>query len=137
MLLDKIKKENADIVFVYTICRGANEARSMGFRAVESKLAISVDYWMINSIYPWQGVVKEVGQYLLMFSTKDDLSDKLIKHIEAEHSYKVPMIAKCNIATTNIPYSLWVCNTLESDEKYLTESEVKSKDKESHYGKLK
>jgi len=139
MLLEKIEKGGGDIVFVYTICRGVNEARSMGFSTIEEKLAISMDYWMINSIYPWQGVIKEVGQYLLMFSTEKYLSDKLIKHIEAKHSYKIPMIARCDTSMVNIPYSLWVENTLKNEEKYITESEaeIKKKEKEIHYNKLK
>ena len=126
-IFQKVDKGADDIVFVYTICGGIEEARSMGYSSIREKLAISMDYWIINSIYPWQNVIREIDQYMIMFSTQKDLSDKLIKHIESEHSYKIPMIAKCNIAMTNLPYSLWVNDTLEGEERYITEAEANDK----------
>ena len=137
MLYEKIEKESDDIVFVYTICGSIEEVRSLGYSSIENKLAISMDYWSINSVYPWQGVIQEVGQYILMFSTDKSISDKLIKHIEANHSYKIPMIVRIKIDITNIPYSLWVLNTLKSDEKYITESDLFKKEDENSLNKLK
>jgi len=125
-IFQRVEKGADDIVFVYTICGSIEEARSMGYSSVQEKLAISMDYWVIHSIYPWQNVIQEIDQYMLMFSTQKDLSDKLVKHLESEHSYKIPMIAKCNIAMTNLPYSLWVNDILDSDEKYETLAEIKN-----------
>ena len=127
-LFEKVEKGEDDIVFVYTICGNLEDARAMGYSAVKEKLAISMDYWIINSIYPWQSVIQEVGQYMLMFSTQKKLGQKLIKHIESEHKYNVPMIAKCDIAMTNLPYSLWVDDTLKSDEKINTQSDLNNTD---------
>ncbi len=123
-LYEKVQKGAEDVVFVYTICGSKEEARSMGFLAIEEKLAISMDYWVINSIYPWQGVIREVDQYLLMFSTQKNKSDELMKHLEAEHTYKVPMIARCSTDMTNVPYLLWIEETLKSAEKFVTEAEA-------------
>lgn len=80
-IVEKIDIKTKDIVFVYTICSNAEEARSLGISSVQEKLAISADYWIINSIYPWQGVLQEVGQYMLMLSTLKELSKNLIKHM--------------------------------------------------------
>jgi len=136
-LYEKVEKGSEDIVFVYTICSSADEARNLGFLAIEEKLAISMDYWIINSIYPWQGVIKEIGQYILMFSTQKEKSDELMKHIEAEHTYKVPMIVRCNTDMTNVAYSLWVEDTLKNPEKYKTEDEVNVKQDINSLNKLK
>ncbi|HAE36836.1 MAG: CutA1 divalent ion tolerance protein [Candidatus Nomurabacteria bacterium GW2011_GWF2_35_66] len=126
-IFEKIEKGSDDIVFVYTICGDVEEARSLGFSAVQEKLAISMDYWIINSIYPWKNVIQEVDQYMLIFSTQNNLSDKLIKHIESEHSYKIPMVAMCKTDMTNLPYSLWVDETLKDGQRYITESELQDK----------
>lgn len=136
-IVEKIEKKSKDIVFVYTICGSIEEAKFLGYSAIEEKHAISMDYWVINSIYPWQGVMKEVAQYMLMFSTQKNKSDKLIKHIEAEHKYKVPMIARCSTDMTNIAYSLWVDDTLEGIKKYITESELSNKSDMNSLNKLK
>lgn len=123
-LYEKIEKGAEDIVFVYTICGSIEEARNLGFLAIEEKLAISMDYWIINSIYPWQGVIKEIDQYILMFSTQKSKSEELMKHIESGHSYKVPMIVRCNTDVSSIPYQLWVEETLKNTDKYITEEEA-------------
>ena len=140
-IIEKVEKIKDDIVFVYTICKDVEEARSMGYSAIREKLAISMDYWIINSIYPWQGVIQEIDQYILMFSTKKLISEKLVKHIESEHSYNIPMIVRCDTDMTNLPYSLWVDNTLANEEQYITEPEAKiKKDNEegiNYYEKLK
>ena len=136
-LYENVEKGAMDIVFVYTICGSVEEARTMGLLAVEEKLAISMDYWIINSIYPWQGVIREVDQYMLMFSTNKDRSEKLMKLLEAEHSYKVPMIIRCATEMTNIPYSLWVEDTLKNEEKYKTEDEANPRQDINSLNKLK
>lgn len=137
MLYDKIQKGEEDIVFVYTICGGMEEARTIGYSAIKEKLAISMDSWVIHSIYPWQNNIQEVDQYILMFSTQKKLSGKLVSHIESEHSYKVPMVAVCSTNMTNIPYSLWVENTLNNDVEYIVDDGVHDQVDISSLNKLK
>lgn len=137
MLTEKIEKGAEDVVFVYTICGDIGAAISMGYSAIEEKLAISMDYWVIHSVYPWQGVIREIDQYMLMFSTQKSLSEELMKHVQAEHSYKVPMIVRCNTDMSNVPYSLWMDDTLKSENKLITEIESHEKHDISSLNKLK
>lgn len=131
-IVEKIDVRTKDIIFVYTICGNAEEARSLGISSIQEKLAISADYWIINSIYPWQGVLQEVGQYMLMLSTLKEFSKNLIKHIESEHSYSVPMVVSTDTDMTNLPYLHWVNNTLSDEKKYITESDIKEKDRDKY-----
>lgn len=142
MFLEKVKKESKDLVFVYTTCPNKEEARSIGLSVIENKLAISADYWLIESIYPWKGVIQEVGQYMLVLSSQKRLGNKLIKFIDEMHSYNTPMIAVCDACNINYPYKFWMDGLLMSKDEYLTEEEAKKKkieDEEGvyHYGKLK
>jgi len=140
MLFEKIDKSDKNIVFVYTTCFNIGEARMMGLSAVNKKLAISADYWIINSIYPWMDVIQEGEQYMLMFSTQKALSEKLIKHIEAEHSYSVPVIVQLDVSLANQPYTFWVDNLLTKEGEYITETEAEIKKKNErgpHYERLK
>ena len=136
-ITEKIEKGADDVVFVYTICGDIEQARSMGYSAIEEKMAISMDYWVIHSVYPWQGVIREIDQYMLMFSTQKSLSEELMKHVQAEHSYKVPMIVKCNTDMSNVPYSLWMDDTLKSEKKLISEIELREKHDISSLNKLK
>ncbi|MFA6386317.1 MAG: divalent cation tolerance protein CutA [Candidatus Paceibacterota bacterium] len=136
-IVEKIEKGAEDVVFVYTICGDIEQARSMGYSAIGEKLAISMDYWVIHSVYPWQGIIREVDQYMLMFSTQKSLSEELMKHVQAGHSYKVPMIVRCNTDMSNVPYSLWMDDTLKSEKKLITEIEAHEKHDINSLNKLK
>lgn len=133
MLLEQMDGGLKDIVFIYTTCSSIGEARSIGLSSVNEKLAISADYWFIDSIYPWNGVVQETEQYMLMLSTQKELSDELIKHIEVRHSYHVPMIARCDVPMTNHLYHSWVENTLTNKDEYISESEERAKEHAAEY----
>ena len=140
MLFEKIEKESKDVVFVYTTCGSMEEARSIGLSSINEKIAISADYWFINSIYPWKNVLQEIDQCMLMLATQKTFSDRFMKHIQAEHSYSVPMIVVCDTLMTNHDYSFWVDNILTNKSEYLTETEAERKKKEEegyHYDRLK
>lgn len=133
MLFETVDKKLKDIVFVYTTCSSIEEARSLGLSSINEKLAISADYWFVDSIYPWNGVVREGGQYMLMLATKKELSDELIKHIETMHSYNIPMIARCDVPITNHLYNSWVEDTLTNKDEYISEDEEKIKEHNEEY----
>lgn len=140
MLYETIDKDAKDIVFVYTMCPSAEEARDIGLSAITEKLAVSADYWITNSIYPWSNFIQETDQYMLMFATQKHLSGTLMKHIEMEHSYSVPVVICSPTSITNQPYHFWVDNTLTSKEEYIIETEddlKKKEEKNSNFERLK
>ncbi len=142
MLYEKVIKEPEGIVFISTTCSSRDEARILGLKAIREKLAISIDYWLIESIYPWHDVIQEVDQYMVVFSTKKLLGNTLMKFIEKEHPYVTPMISRSDASETNSSYNFWVYNTLEKKSEYKTWSEdQKEKEREDeggyHFGKLK
>jgi periplasmic divalent cation tolerance protein len=142
MLVENIDKTAKDIVFIYTTCPTLEEARSIGLAVIEDKLAISADYWVIGSIYPWHNVIQDVGQYMLMLTTENSLSERLMKHISGMHSYSAPMIVKLSTSLVNPNYLFWVDNTLNGKGDYISEHDEKMKENNDeedgyHYGKLK
>lgn len=142
MLFNQLKKEDKKIVFVYTACSNIEEAKKIGFLAVREKLAISADSWEIDSIYPWQGVIQEISQHMLLLTTQKGLVEELIKYVNDNHSYSTPVIISCDTCLTNTSYAFWVGTTLSGKEKYITQKEAKTRAKEEqegvyHYGKLK
>lgn len=142
MFLEKVIKESRDLVFVRTTCSTKQEAQKIGLSAIENKLAISADYWLMESIYPWKGVVQQVEQYMLVLTSQKRLGDKLIKFINKIHSYKTPMISLTETSTINYPFKFWMDGLLVNKDKYLSEKEARLKKTEEdegvyHYGKLK
>ena len=142
MLTEKVNPKNNDIVFVYTTCRDEEEARGIAFDVIEKHLAACSDFWPIRSIYPWQGVIQEVDQCMLVLTTQKRLAASLMKHIEHIHSYSVPVIAECDVQIATQAYRFWIEETLERTGDFLTEEEARAKQKFEdengyHPGKLK
>lgn len=142
MLVDKINKNDKDLIFVYTTCSGKEEARAIAYASIGERLAASSDFWEINSIYPWQGVLEEGFQYMLVLTTQKVLADKLIRYIETIHSYAVPMIVESDIKNSSQAYRFWVAETLESHKDFILPSEDKKRraseaEGEYHPGHLK
>lgn len=119
-----IKRTSSDkIVFLYTTCADRSEARDLAFSTVNEKLAICADFWSVESVYPWQGVLQNVNQYMVMFTTKKKLSKKLADFVGGLHSYTVPMICETETSFTNSTYTAWADKTLRGDTKYLSQKE--------------
>lgn len=138
-----LNKEIQDkMVFIYTTCADKAEAKHLGYSGVEEKLAICADFWPIESIYPWQRVIQDVTQYMVIFTTKKSLSEKLSAFIGGLHSYSVPMIAECDTVFSNSAYAVWGNKILENQDDYISEYDAHKKnlnDQEDGYhpGKLK
>ena len=134
MIFDRVEKEEKKIVFIYTTCSNKEEARLIGFSVIEERLAVCADFWPINSIYPWQDVIQEASQYMLMITTEKLLAEKLIKFVEKIHSYKIPFITEIDSSISNSAYKLWVNKTLEGKTKYLSTYEKEQKDQKAEEG---
>lgn len=128
MLYDTIKKEDSDLVFIQTNCATREEARSMAYGALIEKLAVCTDYWPIESFYPWQGVIEDVQQYMLVFTTKKGTLDALVAFIHNVHSYEIPMIAQVPISMRNQAYDTWALNEFSYNGSYLSYEEKQKKD---------
>lgn len=123
MLVESIDKTDQNIVFVYTTCENKEEAKYLGLSAIEDKLAICVDYWEVNSLYPWHGVMQEVHQYMVMMTTQKPLAKKLVNFITGLHSYSIPMVGSSDVQISNPAYLTWTDKTLTSLEPYRSEAE--------------
>lgn len=125
MVIEEVLKEEKEIVFIYTTCATFDEARNIGFMAINKKLCACVDFWPISSIYPWQGVIEEVGQFFLILATQKIKADELIKFVESIHSYNIPFISKMDSNFTTLLYKSWIDRTLHDQSKYITNYEKK------------
>lgn len=142
MIIDKINKDSEGAVFVYTTCRDRDEARDLARSAVENHMAVCGDFWPVESVYPWHGVLEDVDQYMLMLTTTSDLSERLTVFLGELHSYDVPMFISTDTMHASELYRLWMQRTLEEKGKFITPEEESKKEKYEeeggyHPGRLK
>lgn len=141
MIINKTTQDK--MVFVYTTCNDKREARHLAYSAVGEKLAICADFWLIDSIYPWQGVIQDVSQYMVVFTTVKSLSQKLSSFVGGLHSYSVPMISESEMDFISPAYKIWADRILHSETPdYISEESAYKKIIEEeedgyHPGKLK
>ncbi len=124
-MINEIIENN--IVHIYTTCSNEKTAGELSIAIIKERLAISVDYWQTKSVYPWNGVIKEINQFILMLSTTKKLSKNLLEYLKSIHPYSTPVINTSYISLSNSQYNHWLNSFFTSRNKYLTELEFKIK----------
>jgi periplasmic divalent cation tolerance protein len=96
------------MVFIYTTCANEKEAKLLGKLIIDKKMGVCVDYWPINSMYNWEGDLKEVSQIMLMITTLEHKLEEVNDLISEHHSYSTPLIAGVDICRMNRAYKEWM-----------------------------
>ncbi len=100
------------MVFIYTTCADSNEAKLLGKLIIEKKLGVSIDYWPIDSIYNWEGNIKEVSQMMLMITTLESKLEEVNDLVSKHHSYSTPIIAGVDVRRINRAYKEWMTKNI-------------------------
>ncbi|HWH17782.1 MAG TPA: divalent-cation tolerance protein CutA [Allosphingosinicella sp.] len=97
------------IVSVYATFGSDEEARRIGRRMVEERLAACVNILgPCHSIYRWQGRIEEAGEVAAIFKTAETSASDLVARIAELHSYDTPAAVVWPIAQASLPYAAWV-----------------------------
>lgn len=81
------------IKVVYTVCSSTEEAKTIGKVLVEERLCACVNIIPgMESIYRWDGEVKEANETILIIKTVKGTFDLVSSRIKELHSYEVPCI---------------------------------------------
>ena len=100
------------MVFIYTTCVDSIEAQLLGKLIIEKKLGVSIDYWPIDSIYNWEGNIKEVSQMMLMVTTLESKLEEVNDLVSKHHSYSTPIIAGVDVRRINRAYKEWMTKNI-------------------------
>ncbi len=95
--------------FVYITCQDKEEAKAIGKRLVESRLAACVNIIdKMESIYWWQGKIEESQEAVLIAKTREALVGQVIKQVKRLHSYDNPCIVSLPIEKGSPEYLKWI-----------------------------
>jgi len=98
-----------DIVTVYAVFAGRDEAERIARIVVEERLAACANILgACRSIYRWQGKIEEADEVPALFKTRADAAERLIARIAELHSYDVPAAVVWPIADALGDYARWV-----------------------------
>ncbi len=95
--------------WVYITTSSADEARRIGRKLVEDRLAACVNILeSMHSIYWWEGQVQDGQEAVLIAKTTQPLVPALTERVKALHSYSVPCVVALPIVAGNGEYLDWI-----------------------------
>jgi len=100
---------DADIRMVYITCANLEEAKNIGKKIVEERLAACANIIdNIYSFYWWEGKLQDDKETIIIAKTKNSLVHDLIEKVKSMHSYECPCIVTLPILEGNIDFLEWV-----------------------------
>jgi len=101
------------MVYIYSTCKDEAEAKLIGRLILERRLASCVLRWPVQSIYRWEGEIKDQTEVILMVKTNENKMQEIEDLISENHSYSMPFIAACDIRRLNRPYKEWMASQID------------------------
>ncbi len=99
---------------VYVTAKDEFEARRIGRTLLDEKLAACVNiYKGVDSMYMWEGLVKEHSEVVVLGKTRDSLISPVVEKIKEMHSYESPCIVSVPITGGSTDYLNWIAETTE------------------------
>ncbi len=96
-------------VLIYITTSGAEEARRIGKRVVEERLAACANVIeKVHSLYWWKGKLEESSEAVLLLKTKKDKIKKIVAMVKKLHSYENPAIVAFPILEGSEEYLKWI-----------------------------
>ncbi len=101
-----------EMSLVYCVTSNMAEAKSLGKRLVENKLAACVNIVPnMTSIYEWEGKIEEGEECILLVKSTNALVPKIFAFIKDQHSYQCPAIFAIDVKETENAYLNWIQNS--------------------------
>ncbi|MBU0629764.1 MAG: divalent-cation tolerance protein CutA [Candidatus Margulisbacteria bacterium] len=101
---------------VYITTKDKDEAKEIGLQLVKGRLAAGVNIIeKIDSIYWWEGKIRNNAEALLIAKTNEPVVTALIEMVKSLHSYKTPCIVSLPINEGNPDFLKWIDNEVPSN----------------------
>ncbi|MDD5474006.1 MAG: divalent-cation tolerance protein CutA [Candidatus Methanoperedens sp.] len=98
---------------VYITAGDMEEARNLGRKLVEERLAACVNIFPITSIFRWKDNIDETQEVGIIAKTKTEKVKEIEKRVKELHSYEVPCVVSFGIAEGSADYLKWIDESVE------------------------
>ena len=93
--------------FVLTSCADKAAAKTLAKKLVKAKFAACVSIFKANSVYFWEGEIKDEKERVLLVKTAVKFK-KVAKFIAKHHDYELPEIVAFKADNTSKKYKKWI-----------------------------
>ena len=84
------------------------QARMIGRKLVEERLAACVNIFPITSIFRWKDNIDEANEFGIIVKTRSDKVKEIEKKVLEIHSYEVPCVVSFMIDEGSKDYLNWI-----------------------------
>jgi len=104
-----------DIMFsiVYITAGDMEEAKTIGRKLVEERLAACANIFPITSIFRWKDKIEEAHEFGIIVKTKSEKVKDIEKRVKEIHSYEVPCVISLKIDEGSADYIKWIDESVE------------------------
>jgi periplasmic divalent cation tolerance protein len=95
-------------------CGSVSEASAIAHHLVEQRLAACVQSVAIDSVYEWDGAIRDDREVLLLVKTRADRFEHVARLVGELHSYELPAITMVPITGTH-SYLDWIDRQVSVD----------------------
>ncbi|MFZ3384471.1 MAG: divalent-cation tolerance protein CutA, partial [Candidatus Methanoperedens sp.] len=93
---------------IYITAGDMAQARMIGRKLVEERLAACVNIFPITSIFRWKGNIDEANEFGIIVKTRSDKVKEIEKKVLEIHSYEVPCVVSFKIDEGSKDYLNWI-----------------------------
>ena len=93
--------------FILTSCADKAAAKTLAKKLVKAKFADCVSVFKANSVYFWDGEIKDEKERVLLIKTAVKFK-KIAKFIEKHHDYDLPEIVAFKADKASKKYKKWI-----------------------------
>lgn len=102
------------MILIYTTCRDTAEAAKIGQLLVETKVAVCVNLWPIQSIWAGdEGKPVSEREAVLIVKTNEQKVQEVENLILKNHTYATPFIGVINLHRVNHEYKEWMQKVMQ------------------------
>jgi periplasmic divalent cation tolerance protein len=93
---------------IYITAGDMAEAKMIGRKLVEERLAACANIFPITSIFRWKGGIDEANEFGIIVKTRSDKVKEIEKRVKEIHSYEVPCVVSFKIKEGLTDYLNWI-----------------------------
>ncbi len=93
---------------IYITAGNLDEARRIGKKLIEERLAACVNIFPITSIYRWKDDIEESNEFGMIVKTKTEKVKDIERRVKQLHSYEVPCVLSFNVGEGSAEYLKWI-----------------------------
>ena len=104
----------ADVVVVFVTTSSPQEARRIGRKLVEGRVAACVNIVpSVHSIFQWDGKISTERETLMVIKTQVRRFEGLSAVVRKHHSYQVPEIIALPVTRGSCDYLKWIASATQ------------------------